>query len=479
MAESPAGRGGGEPGRVGAYGAGPGGSADGPAATTARLRLPYGIRESVPGEDRRDGPPDRTGGADNADGADEPGKSRGADPAQDPGPGEPDGRTGEAGPGGTAGSGPDGEPGGVPAPPGRTKRRRRKRGRRIAAVLTVLAAGGALAVAGLGIGDDADAGDGESAGLPPNTAKVTRQTLRDIQTADGALGYGTSATVTSRIAGTVTAVPESGKRISRGQRLYAVDDRPVTLLYGSLPAYRALKEGVEGEDVRQFERNLRELGYTGFTVDDEFTDLTADAVKEWQEDLGLTETGVVDLGRVVFTPAAIRVDGVNAAKGGAVQMGAQILTYTGTAKAATVELEPEHLRLVKKGREVTVVLPDDRRVPGRVASVDTVLEPATGQEEATTKIEAVIALSGAKAQRAAEGFSSASVDVEFVAGTRNNVLSVPVAALLAFTGGGFGVEVVSGTTSTYLPVTTGLFAEGRVEISGDGVTEGAIVGMPK
>lgn len=113
MAESPGGHGGAEPGRSRAYGTEPGGSADGPAATTARLRLPYGVAESAPGGDHRDGPAGRTGGADRADG---PGGSRNADPAEDVGRDEPDGsakRTGGTGPGGTAGSGPDGEPDGV------------------------------------------------------------------------------------------------------------------------------------------------------------------------------------------------------------------------------------------------------------------------------------------------------------------------------------------------------------------------------
>ncbi|MGW1277435.1 efflux RND transporter periplasmic adaptor subunit [Streptomyces tsukubensis] len=366
-----------------------------------------------------------------------------------------------------------------PPPPFRSQRRRRRRGRRAAAVLVVLAAGGAVAVAGLGLGGDADAGGGDSGGLPPNTAKVTRQTLRDLHTADGTLGFGDTAEIVSRLAGTVTAVPETGERITRGEELYAVDDLPVTLMYGSLPAYRPLKEDTEGPDVRQLERNLRDLGYTGFTVDEEFTGATTSAVKAWQKDLGLEETGVVDLGRVVFAPSAIRVEAVETAKGGTVQMGAKVLSYTGTAKAVTVELEPEYLRLAKKGTAVTVTLPDDTRAAGRIDQVSTVVQPATGQQEATTKVEVIVALTGAKAQKAAARFGSASVDADFVAGTRPNVLTVPVAALLAFSGGGFGVEVVTGTTSTYLPVTTGLFAEGRVEISGQGVAEGAVVGMPK
>ncbi len=43
---------------------------------------------------------------------------------------------------------------------------------------------------------------------------------------------------------------------------------------------------------------------------------------------------------------------------------------------------------------------------------------------------------------------------------------------------GFGVEVVEGDATRHVPVTTGLFAGGRVEISGDGLTEGMTVGMP-
>jgi multidrug efflux pump subunit AcrA (membrane-fusion protein) len=72
----------------------------------------------------------------------------------------------------------------------------------------------------------------------------------------------------------------------------------------------------------------------------------------------------------------------------------------------------------------------------------------------------------------------ASVDVELVSASRENVLSVPVAALLARPEGGFAVEIVSGADSTVSPVKTGLFAAGRVEISGDGLIEGMRVGVP-
>lgn len=367
------------------------------------------------------------------------------------------------------------------APPGRSARRRRGRGRRTAVALAVLTVLGAGAVTALDlVADDGSSKDAARDERPPSTDKVTRQDLRDVETADGELGYGATTDVTSRLGGTVTALPKAGDRVGRGKPLYAVDDAPVTLMYGSLPAYRALKTGVEGADVRQLESNLHALGHRGFTVDDEFTDATADAVRAWQEDLGLAETGTVELGRVVFALGEVRVDALEAEKGGGLQPGGKVLSYTGTAKAVTVELEADGLRLAKKGATVDVTLPDDSRAQGRIEEVSTVIEPATGQDqEASTKVEVNVTLQGAKVQQAADAYVMAAVDVDFVAETRKDVLTVPVAALLALAEGGFGVEVVKAGTSSYVPVKAGLFAQGRVEVSGQGIAEGTSVGMPE
>jgi hypothetical protein len=55
---------------------------------------------------------------------------------------------------------------------------------------------------------------------------------------------------------------------------------------------------------------------------------------------------------------------------------------------------------------------------------------------------------------------------------------VPVAALLALREGGYGVQIVEGSTTRIVAVKTGLFSGGRVEVSGDGLAEGMTVGMP-
>ncbi|MER6999766.1 peptidoglycan-binding domain-containing protein [Streptomyces sp. NPDC000410] len=349
----------------------------------------------------------------------------------------------------------------------------------VTAAVLVLAGGGAGTAAFLAPDGSGEAGDKAASGLPPATAEVLRRTLKDTRTADAQLGFGRERTAAGRLPGTLTRLPKPGAEITRGKVLYAVDNQPVVVLYGSLPAYRALAEGSEGPDVRQLEENLAALGHTGFTPDEEYTEATAKAVRRWQDDLGLNRTGTVELGRVVFTADAIRVADLEAEAGDQTGPGRSVLSYTGTANAVTAELDSSDRRLAEQGSPVGVTLPDGAVVHGTVAEVSTVSKPAEGQKKAETKIRVIVALADARARKAVRAYDEAGVHVTFTADTRENVLTVPVSALLALAEGGFGVELVKGSTSTYVPVTTGLFADGRVEISGSGISQGAEVGIPK
>ncbi|MFD8205576.1 peptidoglycan-binding protein [Streptomyces sp. NPDC059695] len=366
-----------------------------------------------------------------------------------------------------------------PAPRrGRPRHRTRRVVRTTAAVLVLAAAGAGTALV-LAPDGGGKAGGRAASGLPPATAEVLRQTLKDTRSADARLGFGTERTAVGRLPGTLTRLPAPGAEITRGKTLYAVDEQPVVVLYGSLPAYRVLAKGSEGTDVRELEENLVALGYTGFTPDDEYTGATARAVRRWQDDLGLKETGTVEPGRVVFTAGAIRVAALKAEPGDQTGPGRSVLSYTGTARAVTAELDSADRRLARRGGHVEVTLPDGAVVRGTITEVAGVSRAAEGQKKAGTKIRVVVGLTDARARAAVRGYDEAGVHVTFTAATRENVLTVPVSALLALAGGGFGVEVVEGSTSTYVPVTTGLFAEGRVEISGTGVVRGAEVGMPE
>ncbi len=336
----------------------------------------------------------------------------------------------------------------------------------------VVLVGAAVTVAATGFGGTgtppATAGD-----LPPASTPVTRMTLTRTERVDGTLGYGSQVTVAGRGRGTVTWLPAAGTTVERGQPVYRADNVPVPLWYGTLPLYRTLQPGAaKGPDVKEVEQNLAALGYTGFTVDDEYTAATGSAVKRWQRAQGMAETGAVDPSAVVLTPGAIRVATLRAGLGD--QAGGPLLTYTNTTRAVTIALDVAKQSLVRTGIAATVTLPDGTAVPGKVSGVGTVATAGNQGQPATVEVTVELA-----DQSALGSLDQAPVGVALVSAKADNVLTVPVAALVALAEGGYGVQVVTGSTTRYVAVRTGMFADGRVEISGEGITAGTVVGVPK
>jgi len=118
---------------------------------------------------------------------------------------------------------------------------------------------------------------------------------------------------------------------------------------------------------------------------------------------------------------------------------------------------------------VVITLPTSVKVPGVIRKVSAEFD---AQGKANTEIEI-------PEQDVLGSLEAASVDVEFVIGKRNDVLAVPITALVALADGGFGVELAEGKTSRVIPVSVGLFARGYVEVAGEGVAEGVLVRVPK
>ncbi|MBO8192445.1 peptidoglycan-binding protein [Streptomyces oryzae] len=305
------------------------------------------------------------------------------------------------------------------------------------------------------------------------TAPVTRGDVVETESVDGKLTYAGEQSISATANGVVTWVPSEGTTITRGKSLFKIDNKPVTLMYGSLPLYRTLKEGVKGADVKALETNLKVLGYgDALTVDKEFTSTTADAVKEWQQDVGLKETGTVDASQVVFESGPLRVSEVAVDKGGRVGVGAKALTVTGTEPTVHVDLDPAKQNTAKKGATVGVTLPDGKEVKGKITLVGKVAK--AGKEKGKSTIDVDIKLSTKKSG----SIDQAPVTVKLESERAKDVLSVPIEALLALREGGFGVEVVKGTRKDVVPVKTGTYGGGRVEISGSGISEGTKVGVP-
>ena len=69
------------------------------------------------------------------------------------------------------------------------------------------------------------------------------------------------------------------------------------------------------------------------------------------------------------------------------------------------------------------------------------------------------------------GLDQAPVQVAITQQRADGVLAVPVTALLATAGGGYAVQA-AGPHGRLIPVTTGLFAAGYVQVSGPGIYPG-------
>lgn len=342
-------------------------------------------------------------------------------------------------------------------------------------IIVIVAIGAAIAWTAIGSSptDEAQA----TTSLPRNTTQVVSATLQDITTLDGTLGYVEGPAVVNHAVGTLTSVPDAGDILGFGDVLYTVDDVPVVLLEGSLPMYRNLQRRVEGTDVEQLEAALVSLGYDpdgDVTVDEEFDYDTQDMVKRWQESIGVDDTGRVLVSDVVFLDEPIRVASVTMKVGQMTQVGAQVIVTSGATTVVSVALDSADQGMLAEGDGVMVVLPDDTRTPATVTSVGTVAIRAPSGDGSYFEVEVTL-----DEPQVASGLDEAPVSVEVVTEEAPDVLAVPVGALVALTEGGYAIEVVdqSGTPSL-VRVDAGMFADGLVEVSGDGVVEGATVVVP-
>lgn len=306
---------------------------------------------------------------------------------------------------------------------------------------------------------------------PLPTVPVTRGDLVSSVQQPGQLGYTGTVQLVGARQGTVTAVPAIGQVIGQGASVYAVDQRPIPLFFGTLPFYRTLTTSVSGEDVRQLERNLVDLGYAHLTPDDTFTTSTANAVKHWQHALGVPETGTVEPGDAVVAPGSVRVTAVNDVVGAQARAGSPLATGTSTEHGVHVDLDRRYLALVTVDQRVKVQMFGGKSVDGVVRTVGSSAAQPNNQQQ-TVPVD--IAVTSPEADLG--GVFEGPVTVLFPGESRHNVLTVPVEALTVLPGGAYAVVVVDAAGRRPVQVTPGLFTASRVEITG--VAEGTRVEVP-
>jgi hypothetical protein len=247
----------------------------------------------------------------------------------------------------------------------------------------------------------------------------------------------------------------------------------VVLLYGRVPAWRSLAEGIIGRDVSQLNHDLAQLGYASRAQLavlgwDYYSWETAYAVQRLEEHLGVAgPPGSLSLGQVVFEPQALRVSQVTGSLGS--PAAGPVLSATSDQHVVTISLGAASQSEIKAGDTVSVTLPDGTATPGVVTSVGKVAT-TSGGGGATIPVQVKLTQ-----PRAAGNLDQAPVTVNITTATSHGpVLAVPVTALVAQarhgqTGAAYVVEVTGpGNTRRWVPVRPGIFdgASGLVQVTG-------------
>jgi hypothetical protein len=358
-------------------------------------------------------------------------------------------------------------------------------------VLVLVGAAFALVVANPFAGNGATPGGLADNADPTSTTGITQGDISSQTSVSGTLGYSGTYEVVNQAQGTVTWLPGLGQVVSEGQVLYDVSANPVVLLYGTTPAYRTLSEGAtdsatSGADVENLNYDLVALGYlTSAKIASEPSDFTAytkAGVEKLQAALGVTQDGVLSLGQAVFLPSAARITalGQNTVIGGAAQPGSQILTASSTTRVITIALNADQQGDVAVGDKVTITLPNSQTTTGTVSSVGTVATTPSGSAGGNSS-PTITVLVTPDNPSATGTLDQASVEVSITAASAKNAFIVPLNALLALAGGGYGLEVI-GANGVHRgeSVTLGLFddANAQVQVSGPGVYAGQRIVVP-
>lgn len=300
------------------------------------------------------------------------------------------------------------------------------------------------------------------------TVAVERTDLIDTRQLSGTLGFGAARTLKGTGTGVVTRLPKVGAKVTRGTRLYRVNDQPVVVFYGDTPPFRVIdKPGLEGNDVLELRRNLAALGYRARSATPSISDpgLLA-ALKRWQQELKVSEPGALRPGQVVVVSGPGRVSNL-AAEPGAPADG-PLVEITATSRVVQVPMSAAEAGSIKLGTVMTITLPSGKETAGRVTAISRTIAADPDSEE-PPKITVTLT---PKKRKDVAAYDAAPVRVRFTASARKGVLAVPVGALVALREGGYALQTPEGTL---IAVGTGVFAGGLVEVKGAGITAGQSV----
>ena len=170
-------------------------------------------------------------------------------------------------------------------------------------------------------------------------------------------------------------------------------------------------------------------------------------------------------------------------EGSAVAANSQMYNISSTGVEVVFQIDASDQDIVSVGDSVEVELPSEDRIKATVSYVD----PVVTQGQNGDFIEVKLDISSTEDVKV---YDQAPVDVFVTSEVSQDVLYVPVNALIALAEGGYALEIyngesevgvfegVSGVDTTYVGIEIGVFTDGFVEVSGN-ISEGMIVVVPR
>lgn len=274
-------------------------------------------------------------------------------------------------------------------------------------------------------------------------------------------------------AGVVTSLDvEAGSEVKAGTVLFTVDLHPVIAAEGSVPAFRTLRVGDRGDDVKQLEWLLLGLGVFEGEPDGEFDDSLQRAVRGWQLSLGIDSDGVVQLGDVLFFPSMpVRIIPAGELEVGAQLTPGQVAFRTlGHAPTFMIPLAADQRNLVPLSGVVLVDYGGDTwrgQIVGAVedpefGGLNLMLASANGQP-----------LCGADCPEAVPLIGASDFPVEIIVVPNTTGPQVPVSAILTALD---GTTMVERDTGELLPITIVATVNGLAIV--DGIDPGTLIVLP-
>jgi hypothetical protein len=185
------------------------------------------------------------------------------------------------------------------------------------------------------------------------TAPVESRVLESTVISRGTVRYGDPREVvlaSSSIKNGATAIPPAliisvpavkGSVLAEGDKALEVGGRPVLILQGKNPAYRDMRPGDNGPDVKQLEDALARLGLNPGSADGAYDDATARAVEDWYRKTGYEAYGPTESQRTAINAAR---DAVGRAEDGVLNATRGVTTARSTSSADKLLAVDERIR---------------------------------------------------------------------------------------------------------------------------------------